>query len=55
MALKRERPGLGVLVPSQHVESRHAVDLLTAGYARKNPVEIDLTSAGSTSGHSWTR
>jgi DNA-binding NarL/FixJ family response regulator len=31
--LKRERPGLGVLVLSQHVETRHAVDLLTAGYA----------------------
>ena len=31
--LKRDRPGLGVLVLSQHVETRHAVDLLTAGYA----------------------
>ena len=31
-ALKRDRPGLGILVLSQHVETRHAVDLLTAGY-----------------------
>jgi DNA-binding NarL/FixJ family response regulator len=31
--IKRERPGLGVLVLSQYVETRHAVDLLTAGYA----------------------
>ena len=33
LQLKRDRPGLGVLVLSQHVETRHAVDLLTAGYA----------------------
>jgi DNA-binding NarL/FixJ family response regulator len=33
LQLKRERPGLGVLVLSQHVETRHAVDLLTAGHA----------------------
>ncbi len=33
LQLKRERAGLGVLVLSQHVETRHAVDLLTAGYA----------------------
>jgi DNA-binding NarL/FixJ family response regulator len=29
--LKREHPELGVLVLSQHVETRHAVDLLTGG------------------------
>jgi DNA-binding NarL/FixJ family response regulator len=31
LELKREHPGLGVLVLSQHVETRHAVDLLTSG------------------------
>lgn len=30
--LKRECPGLGVLVLSQHVETRHAVDLLAGGH-----------------------
>jgi len=29
--LKREQPDLGVLVLSQHVETRHAVELLTGG------------------------
>jgi len=29
--LKREHPNLGVLVLSQHVETRHAVDLLSGG------------------------
>jgi DNA-binding NarL/FixJ family response regulator len=33
MELKRERPDLGVLVLSQHVETRHAVDLLSGGYS----------------------
>jgi DNA-binding NarL/FixJ family response regulator len=31
--LKRAHPELGVLVLSQHVETRHAVDLLRAGHA----------------------
>lgn len=31
LALKRELPHLGVLVLSQHVESRHAVELLAGG------------------------
>jgi serine/threonine-protein kinase len=30
--LKRERPGLGVLVLSQYVETRHAVELLAGGH-----------------------
>lgn len=30
--LKREHPDLGVLVLSQHVESRHAVELLASGH-----------------------
>lgn len=30
--LKREHPGLGVLVLSQHVETRHAVELLAGGH-----------------------
>lgn len=33
VALKREHPRLGVLVLSQHVETRHAVDLLRGGHA----------------------
>ena len=33
VALKGEHPDLGVLVLSQHVETRHAVDLLGRGSA----------------------
>ena len=32
LEIKRELPGVGVLVLSQHVETRHALDLLTGGH-----------------------